>query len=509
MNAGALKLIMKKKTWLMTLLSAALAHAFATAQIHSELWGKNGEKWTPQSRLPDFSYVGYHFGEDPIPVVEAASNVRDFGAVGDGEHDDTSAFIRAIAETEAGAIEIPPGRYLISDIIWIEKPDIVLRGSGPDQTVLVISKTLEDVRPNMGKTTSGRPTSNYSWSGGFIWVKGSYGSGVRTRITSETRRGDRSLTVDKTDDIRVGDRIWIEIQDDTGKTLLNYLYSGDPGDTDKVTKPVRTGFISRVAAIEGKAITLERPIRFDLRQSWSPTLRPFAPTVSEVGIENLAFEFPNQPYEGHFTELGHNAIAFGTVSDCWVRNVRISNCDSGIFVAGVFCTLDEIVIDSRRSEFEGTSGHHGVSLGRDCLLENFDFRTHLIHDITVSYLDMGNVIKNGRGTNLSFDHHKKAPYENLFCNLDVGLGTDMWRCGGGASLGKHCAARGTFWCIRSDMDQTWPRANFGPDSMNLVGVQTGESTQIDPDGRWFEAIPPEELQPADLHAAQLERRLGR
>jgi hypothetical protein len=35
----------------------------------SDLWGVNGERWNPRSRLPDFSYVGYHSGETLLPTV--------------------------------------------------------------------------------------------------------------------------------------------------------------------------------------------------------------------------------------------------------------------------------------------------------------------------------------------------------------------------------------------------------------------------------------------------------
>ena len=35
----------------------------------SDLWGVSGEKWTPQSRLPDFSFAGYHCGETPLPAL--------------------------------------------------------------------------------------------------------------------------------------------------------------------------------------------------------------------------------------------------------------------------------------------------------------------------------------------------------------------------------------------------------------------------------------------------------
>jgi hypothetical protein len=304
-----------------------------------------------------------------------------------------------------------------------------------------------------------------------------------------------------------GQRVAVEVRDDEAKSLLSHLYAGDPGGTAEVTQPIRLRMVSRVAGVDGARVTLDRPLRFDVRKAWKPVLTSFEPTVSEVGIEDLSVEFPVQPYQGHFTERGMNAIAMNGVSDCWVRNVRISNSDSGIFLSGLFCTVTDVAIDSTRPPHQRTSGHHGISLGTDCLLQEFDFQTHFIHDITLSYLCAGNVIKNGRGVNLSLDHHKKAPHENLFCNLDVGDGGDIWRCGGGNELGKHCGARGTFWGIRARRSLAWPRAIFGPDAMNLVGLTTGEPSQMDPAGRWFEAIPPERLHPADLHAAQLQRRL--
>ena len=146
-------------------------------------------------------------------------------------------------------------------------------------------------------------------------------------------------------------------------------------------------------------------------------------------------------------------------------------------------------------------------IGQDCLVQNFEFKTHFVHDFTVHNGKSGNVVKNGKGINLSFDHHKIGPYENLFCNIDVGKGSEIWRCGGGRSLGKHCGARGTFWCIKAQKDIDWPPPKFGPNSINIVGVTTSTTSTKDPDGKWFEAIPPEELKPADLHAAQLAKRL--
>jgi len=129
---------------------------------------------------------------------------------------------------------------------------------------------------------------------------------------------------------------------------------------------------------------------------------------------------------------------------------------------------------------------------------NFDYRQKFIHDITVTR-SAGNVIMEGRGVDLCFDHHKRAPYENLFTNIDAGLGSRLWKCGGGRALGRHCAARGTFWNIRTDRPQKYP-SGFGPWSMNLVALTT------EMDGRWFEAIDPERVWPQNIYTAQFERR---
>jgi hypothetical protein len=165
-----------------------------------------------------------------------------------------------------------------------------------------------------------------------------------------------------------------------------------------------------------------------------------------------------------------------------------------------------VVFESKRPQAKKCTGHHGIEFGHDCLLENFDFKTHFIHDISMGYLADGNVVKNGKGINLSLDHHKMANHDNLFCQLDVGEGTEIWRCGGGNALGKHCGARGTFWGISAQTPISWPPAKFGPDSMNLVGLETKDPSQTNADGKWFEAIDPKRLRPLDLHAAQLKKR---
>jgi len=477
-------------------------------QEYSDLWGKFGENWDAKSRLPDFSYAGYHSGELEISTLPIVANVKDFGAVGNGINDDTKAFINAIAKSCQGAIYIPPGRYKITKILEINKSNIVLRGAGPEKSVLFFPSPLNDVKPNWVSVTGKHHISNYSWSGGMIWVKGDFNSEPLTYITSQAMRGDTQLEVSSTEKLKVNERIEIFIEDDNQKTLTNYLYAGTPGNIKSF--PGSTGsFVVTLKKILNNKIFFDRPLRFDVKLNWNPQIRRFAPTVSEVGIEDLSLEFPASDYEGHFSERGYNGIALTTISDSWVRNIKILHADSGIFTNSKFCTISDVKFESNRASNKGVTGHHGIILGgTDNHFTGFRFNTSFIHDLAVSKNHAGNVFSNGSGVDLNFDHHRRAPYENLFTNISLGKGTRMWQSGGGKNLGKHCGTRGTFWNIKSLQSQHYPGKEFGPNTLNMVAIQSNSSSTKNVSGIWFEAIEPHEIMPQNLHSSQLARRLN-
>src|SRR6478736_1290204 len=207
----------------------------AVAQDTSALWGKNGEAWDPAGRLPDISFAGYACGQRPLPRVPEVANVRDFGAKGDGTTDDSDAFLAAIAKAGRGAISVPPGRYRITKILEISKPGVVLRGAGTEKSVLVCPVPLNDIKPNWGATTGGKRTSNYSWSGGIVWFKGRDGGKSIGPVTAPAKRGDHELHVGgDTSALHPGTWIQISVRDDAARSLLDYLYSGDPGNLSKI-----------------------------------------------------------------------------------------------------------------------------------------------------------------------------------------------------------------------------------------------------------------------------------
>ena len=480
----------------------------------TRIYGPGGADWNRQGGpLPDFSYAGYQRGEKPLPERAAEVSVGDYGAAGDGIADDTSAIQRAIDENPGKVILLPEGRYLISDVITIRESGTVLQGEGPEKTYLYAPTPLQEIHPRPIQYPATGGTS-YAYSGGFLHVIGSSGhfAGDSQPVAAPARRGATVVELAPGHGFEPGDEIGIVATEDAGQTLLRHLYRDDPGDISAAGDSRSFRHFTRVAAVDGGRLTLERPLPIDLRSEWRPEARRFQPRIEEVGIEHLAIEFPRQPYLGHFTEAGHNAIHIHGAVHSWVRNVRILNADSGIFLGGgsVFCTIDGVVVESSRrtSNPLDAHGHHAISLtGADCLCTNFDIQARFIHDLTVSGGSTGNVFSNGRGLDLALDHHKRGPYENLFSNLDLGRGSRVFRSGGAASVGRHAGAGNTYWNLVSRNSVEVPEG-FAPDRMNIIGLRMRGRNSEDPDGRWVETIRPGTVDPPDLHAAQLERRLG-
>lgn len=495
-------------------LSVLVVSSLSAAPTTSALWGEHGERWTTESRLPDFSFAGYHRSEQPIPMVRQVASVKDFGAVGDGVADDTKAIQTAIDRTNSGAIDVPAGRYKITDFITITKSNVVLRGADPGQTVFWFPRGLDEVHPKQGRTSTGSPASGYSFDGAFVTIRGDYQATPLARIIATARRGDREVQVDRSAGLAIGQQVLVTLRETPDHTLKTFLYNDDPGDIRR-GKPLDTRMLLRVTAVNGDRVRFDRPLRFETRAEWQPEIRSFRPTVTESGIENIGFVFPGTRYLGHFKENGANAIELRQVNNCWVRNVAIHNGDLGINIVACGNTVDGVTFtaDKGRGLVDGgvaeCTGHHAIQCknAEDNLITHFDLRASYIHDLTVEHAS-GNVYAAGRGTDVNFDHHKDSPYENLFTDIDCGRGARVWRCGGGASLGRQSAGWETFWNIRTAQPIAPPPRGWGAPSMNFIGLNTKIVNATEPAAPWVEAISSEQLQPHNLHAAQLARRLA-
>ena len=151
---------------------------------YSALWGASGEKWNPAGRLPDFSYAGYHAGEANIPNAPAKWDLkRDFHARGDGRTDDSSALLNAIQSIDAGVLFIPEGTYVLARRIDISKGNFVLRGAGPNKTILLFPNSLTDLFGNKAKGTE---QSQWAFRPGLLNITGTDPINAETRLAGVT-----------------------------------------------------------------------------------------------------------------------------------------------------------------------------------------------------------------------------------------------------------------------------------------------------------------------------------
>ena len=118
-----------------------------------------------------------HGAADPLPAPTAGVvNVRDYGAVGDGVIDDTSAIRAAVAAAFDPAcsgrnrVYFPAGTYLVSEQIALDY-GIVIEGAGPAASVV---KMNPSVLSDMFVGSGGFPVSielrHIGLDGGYSWV---------------------------------------------------------------------------------------------------------------------------------------------------------------------------------------------------------------------------------------------------------------------------------------------------------------------------------------------------
>jgi len=475
----------------------------------SSLWGREGEAWTSSGRLPYFAQAGYRGGVS-IPNLPVTANVRDFGARGDGVTDDTAAILKAIEETGQGAVLLPEGRYLISAPLRITKSNLVLRGEGPDRTVLVVPKSREQLDIEQ----FGKSRKRYTFTGGFVEIVGVTKAPVNTRVVQNAVRGDRWLEVESAEQLAPG--TWIRLLQRNEKSLGRWLHAGEQEiSEDAYGRKYFVDWVAKVAEIDGTRVRLDRPLRFDVRLEWDPQVRNSTASVVDSGVEGVTFEFPGVPKKAHLYEEGFNAVYLNKVHHCWVKNIRVIDGDLGVMLArSRFCTVEQIDIQHRKRKgldefgFPGT-GHHALwiaGFSQDNLIQDFRIDTMYHHDISVEGWANGNVIRRGWGQALNLDHHALAPYENLFTDLETDDLSRIWLSSGRRDRIPHAAARNTVWNLTAQGGTLNYRFNedipLPPDwaEFNIIGLPQAEG--VVPSGSvWLEALP-EGVYPVDLYQAQ-------
>ena len=472
--------------------------------------------------LPDFSYAGYNHGIGQIPVLMGETiDVTEYGVISDDGIDDSTAMLNAFeaAHKVNGPviISLPKGRIIISEILKIKRGDIVLRGVGSaangtdlhfPRPLKMVDKTdaLDELREyllkynkrlRVPKKNIDELFSEYSWSGGFIWVQkdgtrsASYLENKDLKIVkladvSSGNAGEKILTVNDTSKLKIGDVVelqWFNKQGENG-ALIREMYGetevkiGSHHWTFKNRPLVRQK--TKILSIDSKTVTISDPLLHNISKDL-PAQFSHWDHMENVGIEDLHISFPETPYFAHHMEQGYNGIYYSSVFNGWIRDVKIHNSDAGIL------TYNSANVTIENIETTGDRGaHYSVHVGNvhNMLVKNLTVNNPAVHSISLNTQSTKCVFQNAI-VNKSpvLDQHAGANHQNLFDDItayiDVKRGGDgpyydMWD-GGGAGYWQPGHGRfNTTWNLKVNVLSGANRT----ETVNLRGLAEGPHARI-------------------------------
>jgi len=475
-----------------------------------------------EHRLPDFSYAGYNHGVGDIPTLKGKTiDVTKYGVVADDDVDDSSALLKALeaAHKVRGPVVVnfPAGKIITSEILNIQRSNIVLRGAGsggngtdlhfPRPLSMVDkSDSLDELREYLKKYDKRQREkdknidklfSEYSWSGGFIWVQK---DGTRAAAYLETedppiivlanaiagQAGSRTFTVENSGQLSIGDVVelqWLNRQGQDGP-FIDELY----GDTDLGVGSHHWTFVerplvrqkTRILGIDGAAVTISDPLLHTISSNIPAQIARWD-HLTNVGIEDMRITFPDAPAFGHHLERGYNGIYLTSVFDGWIRDITFHNADSGIL------TYNSANVTISNIETTGDRGaHYSVHAGNvhNVLVKNLTVNNPAIHSLSLNTQSTKCVFQNAIVTRAAvLDQHAGANHQNLFDNVTLYIDAKRDKSGpyypvwNGSGAGYWQPGHGRFnttWNlkvnVRSGADRT--------ETVKLLGAAEGPDARI-------------------------------
>lgn len=360
--------------------------------------------------IPDFSRVGYKYGdaEPPVLPVKKTVTVEDVWnntVAGGGEYPDSTAYIQAmvdeVAKSGGGAIFFKNGRYQISRTIFLDHDNTVIRGESTDGTVFYGAGTCGWDMFFIGASVSGQAgTYNFEWNGRTVKMNnfkaayygidlGDYTYYYSSPVTRSRTLGASTPIIE--DYVPLG-RLYVEVQNpglfNVGDDIC--LYRPKNNDwicdigMDKIapngyTRTVEKGmpvtqwtersniaryYARKVTAILGNRIYLDAPVAQSMDRNYGGG-RVYQvtdnPRVQGCGIETLTCESAFDPSKTtkntptgcsqvtSYIDEDHVwvAISIKSAQHCWVRNVDDLHVGQGL--VGFSAGAKNITVDNCHS----------------------------------------------------------------------------------------------------------------------------------------------------------------
>jgi hypothetical protein len=403
--------------------------------------------------IPDNSFAGVRksFDLGKMKIL----NVKDFGAVGDGLKDDSASFQGALDKAmryEKVQVQIPRGRYRISEQIRISRSRISIQGEGSERTVLLMTRPLTQL---YSKSIFKSGKESFSWKGGLfdigpeVDLTANYAWGIRGRSGVEilpASRGDAIIQIDKLIKLRDGELIWIEYVDDKNHALLNSI-AGIPADRlnwekeGKVWLRRRMLWPVRLKKKIGFNLHLEQPLRLDIRKPWRAVVHSRLDYVHDVEVRGLSIEMEGPIKKKHLEELGYNGVYIHRSVDVLVDDVRVKNADNGFLLESAKNVTLSNVSAEGHLQF-----HHPFFTkdAHDVLIEKFKVLAPSIHGLNSDRFGSGNVWREGSLSHGTFDPHHGMQFDLIRTKIEMKIDGKI---GGDASDGPHYGRKVVNWNI--------------------------------------------------------------
>ena len=483
----------KQTSFLLLLVIALFPFAIVAQEIPKIISDKTIRS---ENYLPDFSYAGYHFGESKIPNSKGTIvKATDYGVIANDELDDSKAILKAIKEASTFSgnviLELPAGKLILSDILYIERSNFIIRGagSGTDGTEIFCPRpmmyfknpeSLSELREYLTSTGKRQvekennidlPFSQYAWSGGIIWTQVP-NQRVKSYLEKydvppivlakvlQGKMGEKTIVVSDIKGLTVGDVVELELFNKEGEKgqILEAIYNKSKVKIGSFHwKNPTLALVKQqvqIEAISKNKITIKTPLLLSITPNYEAILTEWK-HLNEVGIEHLKISFPDATRVAHHVEQGYNGIFLTRIFNSWVKDVTINNAESAILTEEIAnVTIKDIATEGKNI------AHYTVAMGgvHNVLVENLKVYNKAVHPLSFNTFSTKNVYRNCElFTDPDLDQHAGANFQNLFDNIKVHLqpNTDNSYplfAGGGANYWKPShGSYSTFWNLTVDV----------------------------------------------------------
>ena len=323
-------------------------------------------------RIPDFSRVGYHYGDAAIPTP-AVSKTIDLAsitaALSAGTAADTTAYIQSVIDQAGaaggGVVLLKNGTYNVSRILFLDQSGVVLRGESESGTIIKFGAHIQAPIVNIGSTVKAATAPDNSSvivSGRVVGIttmkaagnggNASFGTVTITtywpyssspvygylspifeehvplgRLWVRVRNAQKFSPGDQVALFRSGTKKWIS---DIGMDKIASNGRDKVGSGTIQWEPDYYSFYWTrvVTCVQGDRVWLDAPVvmAMDTQYGGGGLVKYSHERVSECGVENLSFDCSydaSQVYDNREVDEKHawTAVSVTAAEHCWIRNV--------------------------------------------------------------------------------------------------------------------------------------------------------------------------------------------